>query len=82
MINPLKIRENKLTIFATYKKPVKNKKAETKTASNVKKLTLYTKGISTAQLSAKAAGLNVVPKWYSSNKKVVTVSKKGKLTAK
>ena len=72
----------KLAIFATYKKPVKNQKAKLQTVANVKKITLYTKGIKTAQLSAKIAGSNVVPKWSSSNRKVVTVSKKGKITAK
>lgn len=74
--------QTKLTISATYKKPVKNQKAKLQTVSNVKKITLYTKGIKTAQLSAKIAGSSVVPKWTSSNKKVVTVSKKGKITAK
>lgn len=74
--------QTKLTVSATYKKPVKNQKAKLQTVANVKKITLYTKGIKTAQLSAKIAGSSVVPKWSSSNRKVVTVSKKGKITAK
>ncbi len=71
--------ETSLSLSASYKKAVANKKAKAVTTKNVTSITLYTKKLKTAQLSVIGTKHSVI--WSSSNQSVAKVSKKGKVTA-
>jgi uncharacterized repeat protein (TIGR02543 family) len=81
---PATTKKVTIKIKATYKVPVKNAKPKTVTKKIKSKITLYLdiKQCRTAKFTAIISGKKVTAKWSTSNKKIVSVSAKGKIRAK
>jgi uncharacterized repeat protein (TIGR02543 family) len=77
-------KKTSLKIKVTYKVPVKNAKAKTVTKKVKSKITLYldSNGYRTAKLKAIICGKKVTAKWSTSDRKIVSVTAKGKIRAK
>jgi hypothetical protein len=77
-------KKTSLKIKVTYQVPVKNAKTKTVTKKVKSKITLYldSNGYQTAKLKAIISGKKVIAKWEVSDKKIVSVSAKGKIRAK
>jgi hypothetical protein len=77
-------KKTSLKIKVTYKVPVKNAKAKTVTKKVKSKITFYldSNGYQTAKLKAIISGKKVTAKWSTSDRKIVSVSAKGKIRAK